>query len=383
MSFLSIAQAVDLASKGEQVQTGLTQKIAEMLAQFFIKLPSWIAGVLVFLLSIGVARMIKRSVETRISEHIDEEENEAISVLIGRVTYFGVLTLGTTIALKIAGIDLTTILAAVAFGIGFALRDLIMNFIAGIMLLVSKQFIIGDFIKIEGQVGKVVEIQSRATILKAVNGTKLIIPNSKIFSNVVTSFTSNPMRRIDIPVYVAYGTDLDYAVQVTLDVLKKHPKILKKPAPSVRIIGFGGSSIDMKALCWVSRDAGWLKVRHEMITMIDKAYTDAGIIVPYDIVHIETGADTAEEWKGLSQRATAGKSKYEEMRKARLAARAAKAALASSAQPQNVPPPAPTETTNIPNMGTPVPQQLVAVPIVVEADATQAVESPPAPQVIS
>lgn len=284
--------------KGEEIQSGLVGKIADMIAFFFGKLPSWIAAIIVFVLSVGAAKIIRKAVESRISEKIDEEHQE-ILVLAGRISYVGTLAIGITVSLKIAGIDLTTILAAVAFGIGFALRDLIMNFIAGVMILVSRHFTIGDFIKVGDRIGKVVEIQSRATILKAVDGTKVIVPNAEIFGSSVVSFTSNPMRRVTIPLYVAYGTDLDYATKTALHILKEHPKILKKPPPSVIIKDYGDSSIDLMARFWVPTTSGWVKVRSEIIKNMDKAFVEAGIRVPYETYHIETAQDTTEEEKFL------------------------------------------------------------------------------------
>ncbi|MEK7529098.1 MAG: mechanosensitive ion channel family protein, partial [Patescibacteria group bacterium] len=310
---LAVTSKVDLSSQGQNVEEGLTQKIAELLSFFFGNLPSWIAGVIVFLLTILLARVAKKSIENRLAEHMDEEENEGIMVLGGRIAYVSTLSLGVVISLKIAGIDLTSILAAVAFGIGFALRDLIMNFLAGVFILVSKPFIMGDFINIDGNTGKVEEIQSRVTVLKATNGTRLIVPNSLIFTSAMTNYTANPTRRVDIPLYVAYGTDLDYAIRVTLEAIKGHTKILVKPKPSVRILNWGDSSIDLKVRFWVARGDSWYKVRHDMMKIINKAYTEAGINVPYNILHVETEKDTEADDAEAQKLAMTKMGKYMEM----------------------------------------------------------------------
>lgn len=299
--FLDTAWAATRAAKkvvedGEGAPSGLVSKIAEMIGFFFTRLPSWIAAGIVFVLSIGAAKIVRKIVETRIAEKIDEEHQE-ILLLAGRISYVSTLAVGITVSLKIAGIDLTTILAAVAFGIGFALRDLIMNFIAGVMILISRHFTIGDFIRVGDRIGKVIEIQSRATILKAIDGTKVIVPNAEIFSSSVVSYTSNPMRRVIVPLYVAYGTDLDYAIKIALRVLKKHPKILKKPQPSVIIKDYGDSSIDLMSRFWVLTKDGWVRVRSEIIKLMDQAFTEAGIRVPYEVLHLETSSDTSEEEK--------------------------------------------------------------------------------------
>ena len=288
--------AARITEESPDASSGAVNKIADMIGFVLGHIPLWIAAFVVFVLAVGVAKIVKRTVENRIGEKIDEAHQEVL-ILSGRISYVTTLTIGVTVALKIAGIDLTTILAAVAFGIGFALRDLIMNFIAGIYILMSRQFALGDFIKVNGVIGKVEEIQARATILKAVDGTKVIVPNADIFSNTVISLTSNPMRRVSVPLYVAYGTDLDYAMMIALRVMREHPKLLKKPKPSVAIKDYGDSSVDLSARFWVTRGAGWFKIRSEMINLFDKAFTEAGIRVPYNILHLETSADTVPEEK--------------------------------------------------------------------------------------
>ncbi|MBI5152533.1 mechanosensitive ion channel [Candidatus Peregrinibacteria bacterium] len=294
------AAASGLAGASNEVQSGLANKVAGFFDYIIGRVPSWIAGVIVFVLSIIVAKLAKSAVESRIESQIDEEHQEVL-VLAGRVTYFGTLVVGITVALKIAGIDLTTILAAVAFGIGFALQDLIMNFLSGVLILVSRQITIGDFIKVGSTLGKVVEIQTRATILKAVDGTKVIVPNSEIFTSQVVSYTTNPMRRIAIPLYVSYDTNLGYAMKTALDVLKRHPKIVKKPASSVLVTNYGDSSIDLSARFWVGSRDGWIKIKSEIMHQMMDAFNEAGIVVPFNIMHVETNADTAEDIKHATE----------------------------------------------------------------------------------
>lgn len=306
--------AARLNAAGEEVKEGLADKIAGFFDYIIGRVPSWIAGFLLFVATIFIAKMAKAAVESRISDQIDEEHQEVL-VLAGRVTYFGTLVLGITIALKIAGIDLTTILAAVAFGIGFALQDLIMNFISGVMILVSRQFTIGDFIKVGSTIGKVMEIQTRATILKAVDGTKVIVPNSEIFTSQVISFTTNPMRRVTIPLYISYDTDISYATKIALSVLKKHPKIMKKPPPSIIVGDYGDSTIDLSARFWVGSRDGWFKIKSEIMHKMWDEFQAAGIVMPYNITHIENEQDTAEYVKQANEIA---KKRMEEMKEAKL-----------------------------------------------------------------
>lgn len=309
--FLDIAKAATtMSGAADSAKNGLSDKVANFFEYLLGQIPGWIAGFIVFVLAIFIAKMAKNAVEARLETQVDEEHQE-VMVLAGRVTYFGTLIVGITIALKIAGIDLTTILAAGAFGIGFALQDLIMNFLSGVLILVSRQFTIGDFIKVGNTVGKVMEIQTRATILKAVDGTKVIVPNSEIFTSQVISYTTNTLRRIVVPLYISYDTDIGYATKVALGVLKKNQKIMKKPAPSVVLTGYGDSTIDLVARFWVGSRDGWFKIKSDIMHKMWDAFNEAGIVVPYNITHVETSADTAEYEKTSKETA---KKRMEEMK---------------------------------------------------------------------
>lgn len=310
MFFVQMLQARTLSGTGEEVKSGLAEKIAGFFDYLIGQVPSWIAGFIVFVITIFIAKLAKSAVENRISNQVDEEHQE-VMVLAGRVTYFGTLVVGITVALKIAGIDLTTILAAVAFGIGFALQDFIMNFLSGVMILVSRHIVIGDFIKVGDTLGKVMEIQTRATILKSVDGTKVIVPNSEIFTSQVINMTSNPLRRVAIPLYISYDTDITYATKIAMQVIKKHPKIVKKPPPSIVVKEYGDSTIDLEARFWVGSRDGWFKVKSDLMHELWNTFMDAGIVVPYNVTHMETSQDTALEWKEAAERA---KKKMEEMK---------------------------------------------------------------------
>lgn len=308
--------ATDKAS--EQVRAGLSDKIADMFDFIITQIPSWIAAVLVFVATLFIAKIARNAVENRISDQVDEEHQEVL-VLSGRLTSVGVITIGTTVALKIAGIDLTTILAAIAFGVGFALRDFLANFLAGIYILTSKQFSIGDFIKIGPVTGRVMEIQSRATILKTYDGYKVVVPNADIFTKQVTSLTTNPVRRVCIPLYISYDTDINYAMTIAKNIIKKNPKVLKKPGPSVIVGAYGDSSIDLMARFWVESRGGWFKVKTDLTKKLWEGFMKAGVTVPYNIMHLETSQDTVNEWKQNEEIVNRTKAKWKAAKEKRLA----------------------------------------------------------------
>lgn len=259
------------------------------------KFPLWIAAGILLVLSFIAAKMARAIVENKMAERGIEEEHKEVQILGGRMTYAVILILGITISLKIAGIDLTAIIAAGAFGIGFALKDMIMNFLAGVMILVGRHFTIGDFIKVGDTFGRVVEIQSRVTIMQATDGTKVIVPNSQLFSNKVTSFTGNPLRRIEVETSVDYRSDLANALKVCMLAVRNTHGILLEPKPVVLVSEFGASEIVIKVRGWVESRSGWMKIKSQLLQNLMEAFNKYSIDFPYPITQLVYDKEMSHE----------------------------------------------------------------------------------------
>lgn len=284
------------ASAAEDVATGTQDQITGLVTFIVGQIPLWITAFIVLVASFVLARVVKGAVENKMTQEGFEEEHKEIQIVAGRTANAAVLLIGITVALKIAGLDLTPIIAAGAFGIGFALQDLIMNFLAGVMILSARHYSIGDIIKVNGTMGKIIEIQTRATVLKAFDGTKIIVPNAELFKNQVTSLTSNPFRRIQLINGVAYGSDLKKTYQVVMEAVKNTPGVLAMPRPSMFFYEWGDSSINFKVNSWVDTKGGWVKIRNQLIMNIGDALDRAGIEIPYPIQTILMGKeDNGEE----------------------------------------------------------------------------------------
>lgn len=290
------AQAAVTNAAG-QVAEKTGSQIADLIGLIITKIPLWIAAFIVIIGSVVLAKIVRRIVINKLAEKGVEDEHEELQILGGRLSYSIVLTIGITVGLKIAGIDLTAIIAAAAFGVGFALKDLIVNFLAGIMLLVNKHFTIGDFIDVGGTVGKVVEIQSRVTVLQAIDGTKVVVPNADLFKKQVTSFTSNPFRRIEITSQVDYRTNLENAIKVTMKSVKETKGILHEPKPAVIIDEFADNGIILKIRAWVDSKSGWIKIKSNLSQNIKKNYDAYGIVIPWPIYNTIEDKDIKYEEK--------------------------------------------------------------------------------------
>ena len=289
------------ANTANQVASDTTLELAKLLQLVITKIPLWIAAAIMIFASVIVAKIVRSMVESKLAEKGVGEEHQELQILGGRMAYTVMLVLGITAGLKVAGIDLTSIIAAGAFGIGFALKDLIMNFLAGIMILLSRHFTIGDFINIGGTLGKVVEIQSRVTILQAIDGTKVIVPNADLFKKQVTSYTSNPFRRIEIIVGVDYRHDLKNVLKICNKIVKETKGVLIEPKPAILVDDFGYHSVKIKIKAWVDAKGGWLKVKSRLVTNIKETFDEYGIVIPWPIRTIAYDKDSERVEKKLEE----------------------------------------------------------------------------------
>ncbi|MBA4336930.1 hypothetical protein C0416_04140 [bacterium] len=281
------------AQVGTKVTGETSEQLAGVLDFVIVKIPSFIAAFIVFVLFFLIAKAIKGIVENKMADKF--EEHKEMQILAGRTASTATIIIGSTVALNIAGIDLTVIIAAAGFGIGFALRDIITNFLAGMMILAQKHFTIGDFIKVNGTMGKIIDIQARATVLQAIDGTRVIVPNAQLFSNQVTSFTSNPFRRIEVNVCAAYGEDIELAIKTCYAVVQHTKGVLIEPKPVVLVKEWGANNIDMVVRAWVDSRSAWLKIKSNLTVSLLKAFDEMNIRYDFQRVTLDYDKDIAEK----------------------------------------------------------------------------------------
>lgn len=267
-------------------RTQATEQEASFLNNIISALPLWFFAILIVILSFVIAFIARKSVESKLLK--SNPKNEGVKNIAGQIVFYSIVVLGITIALSIIGIDLTPIVAAAAFGLGFAMKDIVSNFMAGVILLITKPFEVGDTVKVNGETGKVMEIQTRCTIIKNFDGYKIIVPNADMINNQVVSRTSFQYRRIVIEQGVGYGNDLDKVVKLTLAAVNAVPEVLKKPKATVNFTAWDDTWILFKIKAWiVTHGPGIVKVKNEIFKNVTKAYEEADIYNPYYIQGVQ------------------------------------------------------------------------------------------------
>lgn len=190
-------------------------------------------------------------------------------LVLGVLGYFGVDTA-----------SFAALIAAMGLAVGMALGDTLGNFAAGVMLLVFKPFKVDDFVTAAGNTGHIEEIGIFVTTFKTLDNQKIIIPNGKIFGDVIVNVGANPIRRVDIDVGCDYGADIDDC-RATLETVVDHiPDMLKDPAPQIFLASLGGSSVDWQVRIWCDTPKYW-DVHQQTVRAIKKVLDEKGIGIPF------------------------------------------------------------------------------------------------------
>ena len=265
--------------------TKASNSLQEMLNGFLKQLPYLVIGLVVFFVFFFLAKAV-RSIVRRVADRNRKHYN--LALVLGRIAQGTIIFIGLLIALVIAipGFtpgQLISVLGLSSVAIGFAFRDIMQNFLAGILILLSEPFRIGDQIAINNFEGTVEEIQTRATFLKTYDGRRVVIPNANLFTNSVIVNTAFAMRRLEYDIGIGYGDDIARAKAIILDTLEQIDGVLNEPAPLVLTYDLAASTVDLRVRWWINpgRQADVLASRDTVLTELKNALTKAGIDLPF------------------------------------------------------------------------------------------------------
>jgi len=242
-----------------------------------------VVAAIAFLLVVLGTRMIQHALEQKVLPHTRLDIGVRNSVKAG-FGYLGV-TVAAVLAISALGLDLSNlaiIAGALSVGIGFGLQTIVNNFVSGLILLIERPIKAGDWIVIGEHEGFVKRINVRATEIETFRRASVIIPNSELLSSAVVNWThKDQYGRVEVPVGVAYGSDVEQVMRILLDCLRAHPKILKVPEPFVVFMSFGESSLDFEARGYIDSVIWRAIVGSDLRVAIYKALAAARIEIPF------------------------------------------------------------------------------------------------------
>jgi len=217
---------------------------------------------------------------------LDSGARIAVSTLVRYV----ILIFGVSATFSLLGLTWSKIqwlAAALTFGLGFGLQEIVANFVSGLILLVERPIRVGDAVSIGDLQGRVTKTHIRATTITLWDRSEMIVPNKEFITTKLINWTlSDSKRRIDIPVRVAYGADVQKVKDVLLEVAKKHSHVLEDPAPNVLLIQFMDDAMKFELRIFVDFGRG-LKTKDELQVGVDQAFRDNGIEFAMPLLSIQ------------------------------------------------------------------------------------------------
>ena len=262
----------------------------DYITNFFDKvvaaLPNVATAILIFVASLYLARLISNLLKRVLTKR---EADREVTLLLAQVTRWSIIVVGIITALQ-RFFDVTAFLAGLGilgFTVGFAMQDIMQNFVAGVILLIQQPFEVEDVIETDQFIGTILAINLRTTEMKTIDGRIVIIPNAAILANPITNYTRADFRRVELPVGVSYDSDPAVARQAVLEAIKNVPGYVGDPEPSVIFHTFGGSSIDLSAYFWIDTSkTNPFSAKDAAFELVKAALDKKGIEIPFPITTV-------------------------------------------------------------------------------------------------
>jgi small-conductance mechanosensitive channel len=250
-----------------------------------VSLRSLLEGVLSAVVVLFAALWISAAIESRLMAGA-VSANLSLRKIAANAVRGLLLLVGVLLALSAAGIPvgaLGVLGGALGVGIGLGLQKLAANYVSGFVILAERSLRIGDVVKVDGFEGRITDISTRYSVIRALNGRESIVPNEMLITQrVENSSLADPKVSINTRVQVAYGTDLEALLPSLTKAVAAVPRVIDSPAPAVTLTGFGNDGLDLEVGFWIGDpENGQGNVRSDVNLAILRTLTAAGVEIPY------------------------------------------------------------------------------------------------------
>ena len=243
--------------------------------------PKLITTVIILVVGYIIIRILVHIIEKFFDKVNFERSAETFIENIAKVALWGILlivvlgNLGVNVSGLIAGLGI------MGFIVGFALKDALGNLASGVFILFHKPFRVGDWVNIGGVVGGVERVGIAACVLKSPDNIKITIPNSKIWGDVIQNYTGNPTRKLrNLEIGISYDSNIDKAIKIIRDILKKDKRVLKDPEPQIVVKSLGDSSVNIAVRPAMKKEDFW-GVYFDTIKKIKEEFDKNNITIPF------------------------------------------------------------------------------------------------------
>jgi len=238
--------------------------------------------VAIILISFMLARLTQRVVDRALESsriHVSQLLQRMVSLTVRNL----IIAVGCLVALSQLGISFGPLLAGLGiagFILGFALQDSIANFASGMMILLYRPFDVGDLIEVSGAYGRVNQMSLVNTTILTLDHQTLIVPNNKIWADVIKNVTAQKIRRVDLVFGISYEDEIPKAEKIMNAILQEHPKVLADPEPLVKVHELGDSSVNFVVRPWVKTDDYW-DTWWDITREVKLRFDAEGVSIPY------------------------------------------------------------------------------------------------------
>jgi small conductance mechanosensitive channel len=237
-----------------------------------------IGAIIILIAGAMLARWIARVAD---QWFIKRQLEPPIRMLAGRVIYLLVFGLALVLALEKCGVPIAPMVAGIGVagvGIGLATQHVLSNLVAGLTIIFTKPFRVGEWIELVGVKGQVTNVQLFSTTLVHPDQSKVVVPNRKIVGEILHNYGT--IRQLDLSVGVGYATNIKDALSLVREILAANPRVLKQPEPVVGVTALGDSSVSIAVKPWVSVD-NFVAVRGEINQSLLEQFRAHRIEIPF------------------------------------------------------------------------------------------------------
>jgi small conductance mechanosensitive channel len=224
-----------------------------------------------------------------------QEVDQTLETFVSNLVRMVLMVIVVIAAIGALGIQTTSFIAifgAAGLAVGLALQGSLSNFASGVLIVLFRPYRVGDFVEAAGISGVVLEVQILTTVLKTGDNKQIIVPNGQIMDSIITNYSANDTRRVDMVVGVSYDDDLDKVRATLEELVAAEERILDDPACTIAVSELADSSVNFVVRPWVKTSDYW-GVMFDMTEAIKKRFDKEGISFPFpqQDVHLHTVKD--------------------------------------------------------------------------------------------
>jgi small conductance mechanosensitive channel len=239
-----------------------------------------VAAIVIFFVGRAIARLIAKGLRRLMRR---QKADPILESFVCNLVYWALLAFVIVAAITQVGIQTTSLIAligAAGLAVGLAMQGSLANFAAGVLIVLFRPYRVGDWVEAAGVAGFVEEVEILTTVLKTADNKRITVPNGQIMNGIITNYSANATRRVDMVFGVGYGDDIDKVRQAIQEVVDAEPRIHKEPACDIVVGELADSSVNFYVRPWVATDDYWA-VRFALTEAIKKRFNEVGISIPY------------------------------------------------------------------------------------------------------